>query len=112
MTINFTSFDKLNKVKAIEENINSFLEIWKFVPHSFFKKDRTGVQVVTGVHYAFLNSVANVKLPVENAERNVKAFLQPYINRKLPLLWWLCPSSKPGNLGSILEKFGLKKMED
>lgn len=111
MNHNFTSFDRMNKIKAIEDNINSFLEIWKYVPHSTFKKNRKGVQIVTGVPYAFLNSVANVKLPANNAEREVKEFLQPYIDNKLPVLWWLCPSSKPGNLGDILEKFGLKKID-
>jgi ribosomal protein S18 acetylase RimI-like enzyme len=57
----------------------------------------------------YLNGIWNTKLPEQPAcENRIEEILEPFKSSRTPVTWYVSPSCTPGNLGSLLEKHGLR----
>ena len=105
--------DELKKqtVKLIEDNIASFLSVWEDYEGALFVGNQTKTQIVTGLQFSYMNSVVNANFTNDVMEQ-IRTTLVPFIEKKVPVLWWIGPNSKPDDLDIHLEKFGFKKVDE
>ena len=103
---------KNQRIKLIEDNIIALLANWKDLKGAEFIHDSTKVQLITGMPFAFLNSIANVNFTGTDIKEQIEATLIPCKARKVPVLWWIGPNSKPDDLDVYLEELGFKKTDE
>ena len=95
---------KAHRIKLIENNIGSFLALWKDFEGAEFSEGNNGTRIVTGLPFSHMNSVVKAKY-AGNIKEEIQKTIEPFIEKKVPVLWWIGPSSKPNNLGTYLEEF-------
>ncbi|NPD87921.1 MAG: GNAT family N-acetyltransferase [Asgard group archaeon] len=103
---------KLQRIKLIEDNVAAMLTIWKDLDNSEFVNDSTKVQIVTGLPFAFMNSVTNVNFLDNDTDQQLDEIIALFENRKVPVLWWIGPNSTPKNLDTFLEKREFRKVDE
>ncbi len=103
---------KNQRIKLIEDNISALLANWKDLEGAEFIHDSTKIQLVTGMPFAFLNSIANTNFTGSNIEKQIEDTLVPYRTKKVPVLWWIGPNSKPDDLDIYLEDLNFKKGDE
>jgi len=99
------------RTRLIENNIASFLSVWKDFEGALFVNDQTKTQIVTGLQFSYMNSVVNTKF-TNDVMLQIRDTLIPFIERKVPVLWWIGPNSQPDDLDKYLEKFGFNKADE
>ncbi|MBN1486757.1 MAG: GNAT family N-acetyltransferase [Anaerolineae bacterium] len=67
---------------------------------------------ITGTAMPTTNGVVRAKFEKGTIDEQIKAALTPFKARKLPMTWWVGPTSAPGNLGKHLQRHGLKHNRD
>ena len=102
---------KLKRIKLIEKNLSCFLANWKDLEGVEFVEDTTKTQLVTGMPFAFLNSIVNVDFS-NNTEGQLSKAIRLFKESKVPVLWWIGPSSKPIDLDVHLEKLNFTKIDE
>ncbi|MCG3221698.1 MAG: GNAT family N-acetyltransferase [Candidatus Heimdallarchaeota archaeon] len=103
---------KSQRIRLIENNISAFLANWKELAGALFLHDTIRVQIITGLPFAFLNSIANANFSGSDITKQITVVLTPFKTKKLPILWWIGPNSKPDNLDAYLESFDFKKTDE
>ena len=99
------------RIKLIENNVAALLAVWKDFEGVTFVDNQTKTQIVTGFHLAYMNSVTNANFSGDIIE-HIRTTLIPFSEKKVPVLWWIGPNSKPIDLDIHLEKFGFKKIDE
>lgn len=92
---------------ALEDNLASFLTYYGRVPSTRIHQDATVTWVLTGIHEPFFNAVVRTNLPPAHLDAAIDVTLAPFIVRRVPMLWWVTPSTRPVGLGARLEAHGL-----
>ncbi len=100
-----------HRIKQIENNVAAFLSVWRDLEDAVFVHDQTKTQIATGFQFSYMNSVVNANFEIDVMEQ-IRTTLVPFIERKVPVLWWIGPNSKPEDLDIHLEKFGFKKVDE
>lgn len=93
---------------------NNLFESWKYlssVPDVELLDEPEILRFTSGVDYPLLNCVLRSHIPGWNMHNKVSETLDFFRGRNLPMLWWITPSARPGNLSTELEKEGLAFVE-
>ena len=65
------------------------------------------LRVKTGLPHEWLNGIFRAHLPEEDPEPAIDAVLSEFRSDRIPVTWWVGPSTNPPNLGRFLEASGL-----
>ena len=92
---------------ALEENLAAFLMHYAKAPGTYIHHDPSITWVFTGIREPFFNAVVRTSLPPDHVDDAIDATLAPFVARRVPMLWWVTPSTRPTELGRKLEAHGL-----
>lgn len=93
-------------IKAIEENMFAWIPVFGRLGRTYLN-DPPGVRrSLTDVRASVFNSVMDARLEDEQVDGVVQAVLSDARARKVPVLWWISPSTRPVDLGKRLETYG------
>ena len=67
------------------------------------------LRVKTGLPHEFLNAVLRAQIPDPNPEPAIESALEDFRSDRIPITWWVGPSTMPRDLGKYLENFGFAK---
>jgi ribosomal protein S18 acetylase RimI-like enzyme len=114
MTEVIQDFSKRVLIQAIEANIAAQTPVTA-------RLELEGVEIyegldvtwsLTGLAHPLLNGVMAARFAPEDANERIKATLDVFRARDLPLSWWVGPSSRPADLGARLQAHGLVHASD
>lgn len=94
-------------VAAIEAN---YWEFWTFFgrsPQVELHDDPEMMWLVSGIPHPGFNGVFRTQLAPGDIDARIGETLAHFKARRLPMLWWVGPSTRPANLGEHLEAHGL-----
>ena len=94
-------------VAAIEAN---YWEFWAFFgrsPQVELHDDPEVMWLVSGIPHPGFNGVFRTQLAPDDVDARIGETLAHFKARRLPMLWWTGPSTRPTNLGEHLEAHGL-----
>lgn len=97
---------------AIEASYQAFLRlVATLVAGAEAHEDTESFWVMSGAMHPMMNGVVSTHLPAdlspEATREKIAAILAPFQSRRLPLLWYIWPSTQPGDLGAHLQAYGL-----
>lgn len=92
---------------ALEGNLVEFLIYYGKAPGAYIHQDATATWVLTGIREPFFNAVVRTDLPSDHLDDAIDVTLAPFIARRVPMLWWVTPATRPAGLGAHLEAHGL-----
>ncbi len=98
-------------VRAIESNL---FDAWRFlsaIPNVEYHRSPELIRYIGGIPFPLCNSVMGANLSTEGIEVRIREALAPIKSRRLPLLWWIGPATRPAGLGDYLEREGLSPSE-
>ena len=95
-------------IEAMVANNNALVEIFRKAPETETSLDGDVQWFATGVPFPLFNGVMGTRLEDENADRKIRAVLDIFDDRELPMIWPVTPLSRPLDLGQRLEAQGLK----
>lgn len=99
-------------IKAIEDNLSMCIPLFGKVGQVRVN-DPPGVErVVSDIPIPIFNSLVNAQLTPENVEAAIQAIIDDARLRKVPILWWVGPSTQPVNLPDKLMKSGFALADD
>ncbi|MHA2298506.1 MAG: GNAT family N-acetyltransferase [Candidatus Hodarchaeales archaeon] len=92
--------------REIESNWFEFIKRWSKLPIKGTKYEERDeyFRFVTGVPYFRLNGVINSRIPSESVDQTAKKLISSFIEKNLPFIWILGPTSAPENLRDIIIK--------
>jgi len=99
-----SDFSEAALAKAIEDNICELLRLFKLLPGGEVHDDPDLFWSITDIPFPLLNSLTRARFTDETVESRIDEVVTHYKKRNVPLLWWIGPSSTPGNLVECLEK--------
>lgn len=94
-------------VAAIEAN---YCEFWAFFgrsPQVELHDDPEMMWLVSGIPHPGFNGVFRSQLAPDDIDARISETLTLFKSRRLPMIWWTGPSTRPANLGRHLEAHGL-----
>lgn len=103
--INDISSDKL--ITALESNMATFWSAYGRGNECTLYSTPNVVWYYTGMPVELFNGVILARLKLDDVKETVESLQSKLDERGAPALWWLGPSSTPGNLGALLEQHGL-----
>ena len=103
-----TDLSTTNLIIAIEENLQSWLPIFGKMGRIYLKNPAGVKRSITNIPLSLLNSVMDTHLTPEKVDDAIQTVKADAILHKVPVLWWLGPSSQPTNLNEYLEKHDFK----
>jgi predicted GNAT family acetyltransferase len=97
---------------AIEGNLRALYAHSQHLPSAHFHEaaDRTWFGLDQTL--AFFNVVLRVAFNTDTLDAQIDATLAPFRARNVPVRWWVGPSTRPTDLGTLLERHGLTHIED
>ncbi|MCW2791384.1 MAG: family N-acetyltransferase [Nocardioides sp.] len=97
------------RVSAVEGNLLEFLDTVRTNPHfgSDGQPDATTFFHTAAIAFPLVNGVAAARFAPEDAARRTVEVLDPFVERGLPFLWWLTPSTTTPETEQALELAGL-----
>lgn len=91
---------------ATEENLSSWIPVLGVIGESRLN-DPPGVnRSISPIPVALFNSIMDARLEPGSEESTIQQIKSDAEVRKVPVLWWVGPSTRPANLGKLLEKSG------
>lgn len=94
-------------VRALEANLAAFVMQHSASPGVVAHSDDKLAWVLTGIAEPFYNAVVRTRLASDEADAAVARVLALFRHRRVPMLWWVLPSSEPVDLGVRLDAQGL-----
>jgi len=64
--------------------------------------------IYTGLQFSLFNGVTVVDTDADGVKRAVEELGSRIAAQPAPVLWWISPQSRPDNIGSLLEHYGLQ----
>src|SRR5207249_7229187 len=65
------------------------------------------LRVKTGLPHELLNGIFRAHIPEDDPQAAIDAVLSDFLAERIPMMWWVGPSTEPRNLGTYLENCGL-----
>ncbi len=93
-------------VAAIEAQLVALGTQWQARPRVTVHADAEVAWTISDIPLAMFNSVVLGRLEPERADAAIRALIREARARQVPLLWWLGPWMRPGDLGARLERRG------
>ncbi|MFX0115247.1 MAG: GNAT family N-acetyltransferase [Candidatus Hodarchaeota archaeon] len=97
---------------ALEANLIEQVRYYGKSPLVNLYDETNMIRMATGLPVSTLNLIAGARLSENQIEREIEAALTLFKRQKVPMIWWVGPTSLPINLGSYLEQHGLEKVFD
>ena len=94
-------------VGAIEANMAEFWKCFGRLPGAELHDEPDLLWFATGVPDGSLNGVIHSQFADEEADSRIDETVGYFEGRRLPMQWWVGPSSRPADLGERLEARGL-----
>ena len=94
-------------VGAIEANMAEFWKCFGRLPGAEMHDEPDLLWFATGVPDGSLNGVIHSQFTNDDAASRIDETLEYFGRRRLPMQWWVGPSSRPADLGELLEARGL-----
>lgn len=92
---------------AIESNLFEFYGSYGRMPGAKVDSSPDLLRVKTGLPHELLNGIFRARIPEENPQAAIDAVLSDFLSERIPMMWWVGPSTEPRNLGKYLEDSGL-----
>lgn len=89
-------------VRALETNLAAFVLQHSASPGVVARSDDKLSWVLTGIAEPFYNAVVHTRLAPSEADAAIAHVLALFRRRRVPMLWWVLPSSEPEDLGARL----------
>jgi GNAT superfamily N-acetyltransferase len=91
---------------AIEENLSAWIPVFGRLGRELVN-DPPGVKrAITDIPLALFNSIMDARLAPGDVDAAIQAIIADASARKVPVLWWTGPSTRPVDLDQYLIKFG------
>lgn len=106
------NFSKPALIEAIEAN---FLETFLKFGRTSQGQVHESVELLwytTNVPFPFYNMVLRTQLETHEVDAKIYETMEHFKGRHFPMFWLICPSTRPANLGAVLESHGLIHVED
>jgi len=94
-------------VVAIESNLCEFYGSYGRMPGAKVDSGPDMLRVKTGLPHELLNGIFRAHIPEEDPRAAIDAVLSDFLSERIPVMWWVGPSTEPRNLGTYLESCGL-----
>ena len=94
-------------VAAIEANMAEFWRCFGRLPGAVMHDEPDLLWFATGVPDGSLNGVIHSQFADGEAASRIDETVEYFERRRLPMQWWVGPSSRPAGLGELLEARGL-----
>lgn len=99
-------------VAAIEDNLFALAPHYRLLPDAETGDDAAGLWAVTSVGFPFFNSVFRTRVESAGADAAVARLVARARRRRVPLLWWTGPQTRPATLGDELLRHGFVRDAD
>jgi len=100
-------------VEAIEESQRLyFKKLSENLPQAFQEEDSRGISLtwfITGIKFPMFNGVCRAQISKDKIDETIERVLEPFKFGKIPMFWWIGPSTDPPGLDKILANHGLKQ---
>jgi GNAT superfamily N-acetyltransferase len=93
-------------IPALETNMTEFFSNWGRATGRELYIGKDYIRVLTGIPFPVLNGVFRAQLTPETIDDAISNTLVALKTWKVPLFWWVGPSTKPSDLGKHLEQQG------
>lgn len=97
---------------AIEANLYEQLRALAGFPGVEFHEEPDMTWVITGIPFPPFNGVFATRLAPGAADARIRITLPHFRQRKVPMIWWVGPSTQPEDLGVRLQAHGLVHVGD
>jgi ribosomal protein S18 acetylase RimI-like enzyme len=92
--------------EAIEANMFDFFPLVGALPRAEVHDSSEILWSLTDLPLYLFNSVLRARLAPENVDAEIEAAIARCQSRKVPIWWWTGPSTRPADLGVLLERHG------
>ena len=99
-------------VVAIEENLFALAPLFRSLPGAEWGEGPEGRWTVSDVAFPFFNSVLATDVAPEGVDAAIDRVLARARRRRVPVLWWTGPRSRPRDLGARIERRGFSRDEE
>ncbi len=96
-------------IKANEGNMISFWANYGRLPGGEVQEDGSHIRVTTSVPFPLFNGVYAAQLTTNGIEPTIQSVITHFRSHRLPMFWWVGPSTRPSDLGRHLEAQGFHK---
>ena len=103
-----TDTSKASLAAAFELNLFSLFQLFKQWPQAEVHDTPELLWSITNIPFPLFNSVVRTGLPSGKLDAGIDSVLAEYRSRKVPMMWWVGPSTQPADLGSILSERGFQ----
>jgi GNAT superfamily N-acetyltransferase len=93
-------------VSAIEKNLSSWIPIFGKMGQSYSNFPLGVNRSITDIPISLFNSVMDTRLAPEQVDTAINIIQSDGMTHKVPILWWITPSTRPLDLGKHLENHG------
>jgi ribosomal protein S18 acetylase RimI-like enzyme len=99
-------------VEAIEDGVFRFWSHLGRSPQLGLYDGPDMIRFTSDVASPFCNNILRADLSPDDIDATIETALAPFKSRRVPVRWWITPSTRPANLSKYLEAHGLTLMAD
>jgi GNAT superfamily N-acetyltransferase len=99
-------------VVAIESNLFELYRALGHMPGAWVESGPDMLRVKTGLPHEALNGIFRARIPERGSGTAIRAALRDFLSDRVPMLWWVGPSTEPAHLGRRLEASGLVRVKE
>jgi GNAT superfamily N-acetyltransferase len=107
-----TDLSPTNLAKAVEENLSAWLPVFGSMGRVYLKNPPGVKRSMTNIPLSLFNSVMDAHLSPDKVDESIEKIKADAILHKVPVLWWIGPSTQPTYLAKYLVKHGFKLDEE
>lgn len=112
MTEILTDLSPTNLVAAVEGNLTAWLPVFGSMGRVYLKNPPGVKRSMTNIPLSLFNSIMDTHLTPDKVDDAIQTIKADAILHKVPVCWWIFPTSQPADLGDHLLKQGFKPDED
>jgi ribosomal protein S18 acetylase RimI-like enzyme len=99
-------------VNAIEQNLFSLISTFGKIWEARVNDPPGVIRSISDIPVSLFNSIMDARLTSEDVETTIQYLVDDAWRRKVPILWWVGPSTLPTDLPGYLQKYGFAVDDD